>query len=145
MKEAGGSQSLQSHHLGGQINASKIPFHFMKETSSVKRPFYLSASPLFKGLNFNANLITHWIADGRCCADPQFSATTCQGWPETPLVSNQRPPRAKQGTPGLPAVLTGPSSTANEGGGTLRPKLHPSLREDAGFSLFTWNGFQPKG
>lgn len=29
MKEAGGSQSLQSHQLEGQINASKIPFHFV--------------------------------------------------------------------------------------------------------------------
>lgn len=66
----------------------KFPFILGAETSSVKRPFHLSASPLFKWLNFNANLITHWIRAGRCCADPQFCAPTCQCWPETPLASS---------------------------------------------------------
>lgn len=74
----------------------KFPFILWTETSSAKRPCHLSGFLLFKGLNFNANLITPSIRAGRCCADPS-SWATCQRRPATPLLPSHSSSSSSRG------------------------------------------------
>lgn len=65
------SQSLQSPaRRADKRLATSLSFHEQR-LPQLRDLSIFRLSPLFKGLNFNANLITHSIRAGRCCADPE--------------------------------------------------------------------------